>query len=108
MTSPLPPDPPNWTTRRVGKDEELQCDRCMQRVRPGRTAYVADHSGDEFPHTAVYCSPRCRHFAERPNTTYLRDDGAALAAALDVASKRPLVFPTRPDRTTQTGRVLSP
>lgn len=80
MTTPLPPDPPNWTTRRVGKDEELQCDRCMQRIRPGRTAYVADHSGDEFPHTAVYCSPRCRHFAERPLATYLRDDGAALAA----------------------------
>ncbi|MFO8012077.1 MAG: hypothetical protein R6X20_02110 [Phycisphaerae bacterium] len=81
MTSPLPPDPANWTTRRVGKDEELQCDRCMQRIRPGRTAYVADHTDDEFPHTAVYCSVACRHFAERPNTTYLRDDGAAIAAA---------------------------
>jgi hypothetical protein len=81
MTRPLPPDPPNWTTRRVGKDEELQCDRCMQRMRPGRTAYVADHTDDEFPHVAVYCSVACRHFAERPNTTYLRDDGAALAAA---------------------------
>jgi len=80
MTSPLPPDPPNWTTRRVGKDEELQCDRCMQRIRPGGTAYVADHTDDEFPHTAVYCSVACRHFAERPDTTYLRDDGAALAA----------------------------
>jgi len=50
-------------------------------MRPGGTAYVADHTDDEFPHTAVYCSPRCRHFAERPDTTYLRDDGAALAAA---------------------------
>jgi len=81
VTNPLPPDPPNWTTRRVGKDEELQCDRCIQRIRPGRTAYVADHTDDEFPHVAVYCSVACRHFAERPNTTYLRDDGAALAAA---------------------------
>jgi len=80
MTSPLPPDPANWTTRRVGKDEELQCDRCMQRMRPGRTAYVADHTDDEFPHVAVYCSVACRHFAEQPDTTYLRDDGAALAA----------------------------
>ncbi|MFO8011899.1 MAG: hypothetical protein R6X20_01200 [Phycisphaerae bacterium] len=88
MTSPLPPDPANWTTRRVGKDEELQCDRCMQRMRPGGTAYVADHTDDEFPHVAVYCSVACRHFAERPLATYLsirtpsgRDDGAALAAA---------------------------
>ena len=81
MTTQLPPDPPNWTTRRVGKDEELQCDRCMRRMRPGRTAYVADHTDDEFPHTAVYCSVACRHFAERPDTTYVRDDGAALAAA---------------------------
>jgi hypothetical protein len=53
----------------------------MQRMRPGRTAYVADHTDDEFPHTAVYCSVACRHFAERPLATYLRDDGAALAAA---------------------------
>ena len=74
MTTHLPPDPPNWTTRCVGKDEELQCDRCMRRMRPGRTAYVADHSGDEFPHVAVYCSVACRHFAERPDTRYVLHD----------------------------------
>jgi len=85
MTTPLPPDPPNWTTRPVGKDEQLQCDRCLKRIRPGRTAYVADHTDDEFPEVAVYCSVACRHFAERPDTTYLRDDGAALAAAREQA-----------------------